>query len=54
MTDTKDLGDQIEPMLQATLESSEEWFEAATKKRGLEPHPDPEVYLQWWTKQLSP
>ncbi len=53
MTTTGDRGDQVEPMLQPTIESSEAWFADAMKKRGLAPQPDPDAYLQWWTQQLD-
>jgi uncharacterized sulfatase len=53
MQHTNDQGGVPEVDLQATIESSEDWYRSAMQKRGLPAYPDPERYLTWWQKELG-
>lgn len=48
-----DQGRFPEKNVEATAESSDSWFRGRMKKRGFKPSPDPELYLDWWKKELG-
>ncbi|MBA2113646.1 sulfatase family protein [Bremerella alba] len=50
---TNDYGYQPEPQLQETIEASRKWSNGAFKRRGLSPDVKPDVYLNWWEKELG-
>lgn len=53
IADTNDQGYQPEPKLEDTLKATEKWSSKAYQKRGFTRDVDPEVYLQWWEKELG-
>ena len=53
IVDTNDQGYQAEPKLQETLEASKKWSDKAYDRRGFTRDVDPEVYLEWWEKELG-
>ena len=51
--ETDDQGRHAEKGVQATAESSDNWYRGVMKKRGLSLDIDPQTYLSWWEKELG-
>lgn len=39
--------------MNSITERSDKWYRDRMEQRGLGPHPDPQMYLQWWRNELG-